>query len=459
MIIKDIVKDIFKVNFDKKLKFFQVSKMISKPNLANYSTSFSYSKIVKEICDSVIFARGQKLFWDNLVLNSNKLILENWLEFEILDKKHIYYPRVPLLHLLLPFEKWDKSGTAFEEFASCNCDYFASFGVCAHLVAASCWLDSHFELNEKKLEKLTNLVNFEKNHKTTSLLDQIMAAEIDKIQTIWLNNWQYYLIHPINFYNSSWHKKAVWLREVGNKPEFGKNFAKRIKLDLPSIYKDYHKEKNLVNLAFETVLAGGIFWWNFWQTEINFWTTNHQILFYTSIWQNRTQTEIKLIWTIICTHLKSLTKSDKDQIFASIRARDTKKINNLQSNQSSFKNLLELATVLELEWWFLENLESFDVQTLLKIIIILDSENEKINFLIAKKILDWSNFIQSSDNYEEFAQVLENWQLVCPENIWQETISEIINLHHKKTKLMALISKFTPIKKLKTKLKIRHFEK
>lgn len=409
--------------------------------------------------DSVIFVRGQKLFWDKLVLSSHKLTLENWLEFEVLDKKQIYHPKIPLLHLLLSFERWNKSDLAFEEFASCNCDYFASFGVCAHLVAASCWLDSHFELKEKNLGKLDNLDNIKnennKNNKITSLLDQILAAEIDKTQTIWLNNWQYYLIHSISLYNSSWHKKASWLREVAHKIEFNQSFAKRIKPGLVLIYKDYHKEKNLINLAFETILAGGLFWWTFWQSEISFWADNHQILFYTNLWQNRNQTEIKLIWEIICTHLKSLINLQKDQIFNSIQTMESKKINN--SEQNSFKNLLELAQVLELKWWLLENLENFDVATLLKLAIVLD-QSEKVNLLIAKKILDWSNFIQNSDNYEDFTQVLQNWQLVASEQTWSEVISEIINLHYKKTKLMTLISKFTSIKKPKIKIRNRNFE-
>jgi len=407
-------------------------------DLTTSLATFSYSKTVKEITDSIIFGRGQKLFLDNFVLNSHKLTLQNWLRFEVLDKKQTYFPKIPLLHLLIPFDNWNNSALAFEEVASCDCDYFATFGICSHLVASCCWLDSHFKLNSKNLSNLDSNLN-SKNQNSNgqkNLLDQIFAAEIDKTQTIWLNNWQYYLLHPISPKNSSWFKKASWLREVADKSEFNQSFGVRIKRDFASFYRDFYKEKILTALSFETILAGGLFWWNFWQSEIDLWSEDLQIKFWSNLWQNRNQTQLKLIWKNISDRLKTLEIHQKNQIFGVLS-------NKSNNSTQDFRISLELSLDLELLSWLEENLEHFDIETLLKLNPVLIDEFEKINTLIAKKFLDWSNFVQTGDNYEDFARVLKAWQSVADERIWSEIISQITSLHRKKSKLITLIKEFT----------------
>ena len=111
---------------------------------------FSYLQAVKSEVDLLIFQRGQRLYIDGNVVDERDLLLAGWKEYEILDRKQIYFAKLPILE---PTKiDYNQLFLTLSEVWFCDCDYFASQKVCPHLVAVCAKIDAE---NKEKFQKLT----------------------------------------------------------------------------------------------------------------------------------------------------------------------------------------------------------------------------------------------------------------------------------------------------------------
>ena len=442
---------------------------------------FSYLQAVKSEVDLLIFQRGQRLYIDGNVVDERDLLLAGWKEYEILDRKQIYFAKLPILE---PTKlDYNKLFLTLSEVWFCDCDYFASQKVCPHLVAVCAKIDAE---NKEKFQKLTqnsqrglNFIdqNYPKNGAkleigkqiNSQILNQLLHSEKEKLETKWLSSWEFYIENVVNEKHRLWHKKLAFLQEVATNLDYNQQFLMRIKQDFDYIRRDYHREKNLIQLAGESVLAGGQFWYSFWRTELNLtgekWKNElknglgspEQIInFWWQIWQWRNQTQIQLIWATIKSDLASLESSLKQQIFAKLEQ------NNSSNPIAFFRLQLELAMTLELVGWLASNLEKLDTKTLVEILdkqtkTSLSEQKEKtlidthkIENLLKQKILVWSNFLPSGD-YDEIVGTLTTWRAACWSETWQETVEIIAWEHSKKPKLVKELKELFPDLKLRKK--------
>lgn len=422
---------------------------------------FSYLQMIKEEMDLLMFQRGQCLFIDGKVVEKTELKLPNWRQYQVLDRKQIYFIKVPVIHLLLNDD--NLNWQTLVEVASCDCDYFANQLSCPHLVAVCASLDQEFHLgdNFKKNNPIKKTIGTSDFKDSGTIFSQILQSETKKTEVLWIENWQFYLNNSINWQHQLWPKKAKFLQAVASNQDLGRQFLEKISSELPKICQDFHREKLLIQLAAETVLASGPFWYSFWQKQFQLDYCWGRLDFWIYLYLWRQQTQISQLWPQIKSDLQKLGTGDQQKLFQKISQNwfdlDPKNL---------FKLELELALTLKYQPWLaanLVNLEPSLLVTTLKMIVeqkIITSDKlrievDQVERLLQQKILVWSNFLQSSDNYQELVETLKSWQTANWSEVWQETIELIALEHAKKPKLItALQSLSTEIIKLrKTKPK------
>lgn len=427
-----------------------------------------------------MFQRGQRFFIDGKVAAKTNLLLPNWREYEIIDRKRIYFVRLPLIHELLKseiLENLEMSFLAISQVAFCDCEYFASNLICSHLVAVCAEVDSEYKnkfkhtLENKSIHpKNSNLSNpnsvnnwensatpktrsqisqkvgdsLPKSDISTGIFTQIINWEVEKLETVWLNNWHFYLNNSVGYQHRFWFKKAQFLKEVAANKEFSQQFLARISQDFGDICRDFYQEKNLIQLAAETVLAGGKPWYDFWQKEFGKMLNNSDVdslknyyqkidltEFWWSMWNMRNQTQIRLIWLQIEQDLANLEKSQKDKIWEKMSQ------NKGENPKIYFKLYLEMALALDLTDWLDENLENMEPFVLIRIIereitkqskkgftidqnLVQNSkENKNYNSNLTTQIIQtisnlWENTVKN--NYKNLWENNENWQINKPQN-------------------------------------------
>ena len=427
-----------------------------------------------------MFQRGQRFFIDGKVAAKTNLLLPNWREYEIIDRKRSYFVRLPLIHELLKseiLENLEMSFLAISQVAFCDCEYFASNLICSHLVAVCAEVDSEYKnkfkhtLENKSIHpKNSNLSNpnsvnnwensatpktrsqisqkvgdsLPKSDISTGIFTQIINWEVEKLETVWLNNWHFYLNNSVGYQHRFWFKKAQFLKEVAANKEFSQQFLARISQDFREICRDFYREKNLIQLAAETVLAGGKTWYDFWQKEFGKMLNNSDVdslknyyqkidltEFWWSMWNMRNQTQIRLIWLQIEQDLANLEKSQKDKIWEKMSQ------NKGENPKIYFKLYLEMALALDLTDWLDENLENMEPFVLIRIIereitkqskkgftidqnLVQNSkENKNYNSNLTTQIIQtisnlWENTVKN--NYKNLWENNENWQINKPQN-------------------------------------------
>ena len=423
-----------------------------------------------------MFQRGQRFFIDGKVAAKTNLLLPNWREYEIIDRKRSYFVRLPLIHELLNseiLENLEMSFLAISQVAFCECEYFASNLICSHLVAVCAEVDSESKntLENKNIHPKNsslsnpNSANNRENSATTKtgsqisqkvgdslpksdistgIFTQIINWEVEKLETVWLNNWHFYLNNSVGYQHRFWFKKAQFLKEVAANKEFSQHFLARISQDFGEICRDFYREKNLIQLAAETVLAGGKPWYDFWQKEFGKMLNNSDLdslknyyqkidltEFWWSMWNMRNQTQIRLIWLQIEKDLANLEKSQKNKIWEKMSQ------NKGENPKIYFKLYLEMALALYLTDWLDENLENMEPFVLIRIIereitkqskkgfamdqnlVHNSKENKNYNSNLTTRIIPtvsnlWENTVKN--NHKNLWENNENWQTNKPQN-------------------------------------------
>ena len=268
----------------------------------------SYLKSIKSVTNQGVYNRGIRLYLDGQVSNFVSMTLDNWRKYQVQGGKDKYTIKIPLLHLTLDQKNFDKAGEVISEIATCECEYYYSYGICKHIVAVCASIDKEFDID-------TSLHFVREKADNNSVLDNIFEAEKVKKHRKWYEVIEMYLTrsHANHFYLDEISKTIA--DEPLDHDDFLIGLCKIIELNLG----DYTKEKLLVKITLESILVGKKVWWDFWLPFLLRFDERNQTRLFVGLWKIRWLSGAKSYRDELDRLLIFMKNKDKQLIFENLK--------------------------------------------------------------------------------------------------------------------------------------------
>ena len=337
----------------------------------------NYSFLAENSTQKSIFQRGQRLFLEGKILSKEDLILDHWRKYQVEDKTNDNATvKIPLLHLTLSREKWEKALECFNEMVTCDCLYFHDNGCCMHICGVCMSLNSEFKI-ENSLENVAKTVNC-----ASKIFDQINSSSNKKKCLEWINSFEFWVNNP------NWGGKSKFLStisaggrdilEKGGELEYFWDQIKRITVD---ILKNWDAGKAVYKIAIDSLLSNSDFWGEFYTDIILKQVHIGQLEdFYNKLYLAKNDFQINKIYYKFMKKAAALYSSG-DKIDLTARFSNFKNIR--------FQDIVEFNILIENYSWLSINLRKIDPLKLLEIVSLLPDFLEEIEQIISNQIKEW----------------------------------------------------------------------
>jgi hypothetical protein len=378
----------------------------------------SYLKSVKSIVNQGVYNRGIRLYLDGSVSKPTSMVLDNWRKYTV-NGSMDYIIKFPVLHLTLDQNKFDKAGEVINEVATCECEYYYSYGTCKHIVAVCASIDKEFDVDTRIA------FNTEKVDQS-SVLDNIFEAEKVKKHRKWYE--------VIEMYLSREHLNYYYLDEISktlaDEPLDHDDFLLGLHKIIEAVMGDYSKEKLLIKIILESVLVGKKVWWDFWFPFLLRLDERNQTRLFVGLWKIRWLSGAKSYRDELDRILISMKNKEKRMIFDQLKIEF--------ENQREI--WLEYCFVAKFYSWLEENIDSLDPIYLVKMCLSLPENHEAYEYKILNQVKVWADFLQVG-KYQEIIDFFEYWQQSLGRSeIYEEAVKYFRTTHPKKKKLLNSIS-------------------
>ena len=386
---------------------------------------FSYTNIAKNLTSIDIFNLGIRSYLDGNVSNPKPIGIEYWSKYSVKDNKYEFIVILPILHILLQnnTQKLDTK-TLFLELVKCNCAYFCEFGnnsdgvICKHIVAVAQKVQKDYLEIEGKAILKPKLAE-------KSVLDNFFEAELS-VKTKKLQQQFDSYFAKSETQNIYWFEQFIFIAK--KETQQYSQFLSNIKQVFLSQIKDYDQEKKLYYLMTSSLRLGGLFWWNFWQEFIPYFSQRQQLRLWSEVWRNRFSRLTSEYDTQINNYIQQESDEYKQKILDKLK----------EDYENNADLWLDFVMSSKYEKFLVENLSKFDPELLLEICDILPKKREEIEIKIMNHIKIWSDYTMAGD-YSELEKVLTKWSVLGKSDYFYEATKHIKTAHKKKSKLMLMI--------------------
>jgi hypothetical protein len=382
---------------------------------------FSYLEILKDQVSQTVFSKGLKVFFSGKVIFLDNLYLEDWRVYKVLGNyQSEYLVKIPILHLLLNKNNFDKAGLALSQVASCECEYFLNNGLCKHIVAVSAALEDEFITKAKTSQ--TNVKVIE----PTNLLDQIFEVDLVKQKSKWTNSlWELF-----NTKNNLNHQIYEFLEIVPKFPKNYTDFLDNLILESKKALTSYESELKLLKLIEQSWTTNGKFWFHFWLKFLKDFSNKRQVEIWQKAWVKYYVGSFFEFKDVFLAQIQELSSDLKNQILEKLK----------NKHQNSPEIWLSFVINSKNYDWLETNLQNLDPEYLLEIVKILPEESEKIEILISNKIKTWSDFLVP-DQYQNFITTMQSFKKYFGlSESYQNTYNYIKANHARKKSLLKALN-------------------
>jgi uncharacterized Zn finger protein len=374
----------------------------------------SYLEASKNLVPIEIYQRGIKYYLEGNVLGFEDLILDYWRLYKV-KGKNTYEIKIPILHLTINPDKFNKADIALEQSSSCDCPYFIEYGLCKHIVAVCASLEKEFNDPQKKL-----------NQKT--VLDSIFEASEKKIK-------QEFLSKLDIFMNSSKSQNLTWLEkfiiESKNKENY-KEFLSDLQPKFINYLDTFEHEQKMMQILPISMQFGGFSWWQVWKSVITKFLPQNQVKIYISLWRMNLANLFLDFKADFIDNIRNLEENIKLEIIFKLK----EDFSNLPEYYISFGIKSQCST------WLKSNLEFFDPLKLLEIVEFKSDWQDEIERLIFRQIQIWSDFLTSNSDYREILETIDKWQKVLGRSdLFEDAIKYLKQNHNKKRRFLSQLEK------------------
>jgi SWIM zinc finger len=378
----------------------------------------SYLKSIKLVVNQGVYNRGIRLYLDGAVSKSTSMVLDNWRKYTVIGTMS-YTVKIPLIHLTLDQNKFDKAGIAIEETATCECEYYYSYGPCKHIVAVCASIDKEFDI-ETRIDLNTERADH------SSVLDNIFEAEKVKKHRKWYEVIEMYLTreHLNYFYLDEISKTLV------DEPLDHDDFLLGLYKIVESVVGEYSKEKLLIKIILETILVGKKVWWDFWLPFLLRLDERNQTRLFVGLWKIRWLSGSKTYRDELDRLMIAMKNKEKAMIFEQLKIEF--------ENQREI--WLEYCFVSKYFSWLEENIDALDPNYIVKMCLNLPEKREEYEYKILNQVKVWSDFLQVG-KYDEIKEFFHLWQHTLGRSeVYEEAVKYFQTNHPKKKKLLSSIS-------------------
>jgi hypothetical protein len=378
----------------------------------------SYLASVKSIVNQGVYNRGIRLYLDGAVSRPVDMVLDNWRRYKVHGSMD-YSIKIPLLHLTLDQNKYDKAGEVIDETATCECEYYYSYGPCKHIVAVCASIDKEFDI-EMRIAFDTEKAD------QSSVLDNIFEAEKVKKHRKWYEVIEMYLSREhLNYYYLDEITKTL-VDEPLDHDDFLLGLHKIVELTIGM----YTKEKLLIKIILESILVGKKVWWDFWLPFLLRLDERNRTRLFVGLWKIRWLSGAKTYRDELDGLLISMKNKEKKLIFEQLK--------------TEFENQreiwLEFCFVAKYFSWLEENIDALDPRYLVKMCINLPENHEAYEYKILNQVKVWADFLQTG-KYDEVIDFFKFWQhSLGRSEVYEEAVKYFQTTHPKKKKLLNSIS-------------------
>lgn len=379
----------------------------------------SYLKSIKLIVNQGVYNRGIRVYLDGHVSKPATMILDNWRKYQVQGNNDHYTIKIPLLHLTLDRNKFDKAGDAIGETSTCECEYYYSYGICKHIVAVCASIDKEFDVD-------TNLNFAKEKADNNSVLDNIFEAEKVKKHRKWYEVIEMYLTrdHPNYFYLDEISKT------LADEPLDHDDFLLGLYKIAEAVVGDYTKEKLLVKVILESILVGKKVWWDFWLPFLLRLDERNMTRLFVGLWKIRWLSGAKSYRDELDRLLVSMKNKEKRLIFEQLKVEF--------ENQREI--WLEYCFVAKYFNWLEENIDALDPSYVVKMCLSLPEKREEYEYKILNQVKIWADFLQTG-KYEEIKDFFQYWQQALGRSeVYEDAVKYFQTTHPKKKKLLSGIS-------------------
>jgi hypothetical protein len=377
---------------------------------------FSYLEVVQKVVDSSSYSRGIKLYLEGKVSKPKELLLDFWREYEVLGHEN-YIVRVPVLHFALTKNKWDRAGEVLQQFSHCQCAFFEEYGVCKHIVGVCASLEHEFGEKPETVEA---------KKEVGSILDRVFEVEVGKRARVWEDKLE-------NYFSKSYSGALNWVDEivlkVEKEPDIYTEFLGFLKSKAQDATRDYMKEKRLVRLIQESLVLGGMVWWNLWEPFILNFESQYQVDLATDLWRMQQAGIAKAYEPQLKNFLQNLTAEQKDEVLQRLQT-------TFVHNQSIWINFVITSKYTQ---WLEQHLDRLDPLTLIQVCLLMPEQREEVEVKILTQLKLWGDFLQTGD-YNQVIEVFHTWRDLLGRSEFYEQALKYFKEHHgKKKKLIGEI--------------------
>ncbi len=376
----------------------------------------SYTNHVKALVNSSVYNRGLKLYLDGGVVGTTKSILPNWSLFTMLGNyENEYLVRMPLAHLLVSPAKFEsEGGDILYQMATCECEYFMTTGICKHVVAVCALLDAQlgFDSSPKHIS----------SSQDESVMEHIFEAEKVRNHRLWLDLLNQYTYKDIHHF----YELDKMAKEVGDNPEFHKEFLTQVAQIAEQIIGDYKKEKKIVQVILETILVGKKTWWDFWVPFVSRMDEDVKPKLFIGFWK---------------IHLVGADREFKDELLHFIKDLPTDQKTTILNNiQKEFRGAdgaiwVDYALEIGLVEWLEDHIRELDPMRIIELCLLQPEKREDYEHEIARHVKTWADFLKAGE-YRQIHEVFETWrQKLGTSTVYDETVLYLKQTHPKKKTL------------------------
>jgi len=376
---------------------------------------FSYLKVVQDLVDQGVYARGVRAYLEGKVSKPVDKILDFWRDYQVYDR-HTHNVTIPLFHLAVDRKKWGSVSEAFVETVKCDCEFFEEYGACKHIVAVCASIEDEFV--PKKAYQ---------SEEDEPVLDNIFLAQNQKDTRLWQSKIENYFEGSTNIATFA----STMATTINSDSDNYEALIEFLKIQANNALIDYHKEKKLIKLITFILGYGHLFWWNVFEE------------YFVKIDQKYIAQIVLELWEY---HVAGVSKGYEDQLKAFLtNLGDPKKQEVIDSIKLRYPNtskiLIEFVFFAKCDVYISKNLDKLDPKTLLRAVEIVPEEAENIEIRIYNQIRIWIDFLVVGE-YDDLIEIFNIWKKIFGySNDYQNALKYLVQSHPKKRSLIAQVSK------------------
>ena len=379
----------------------------------------AYLTATKPHVDPGVYNQGLRLYLDGAVKRPVSLLLDNWREYEVIEKPFPATVTLPLLHLTLSPQKFNQAYRALSQVVKCDCDWFLREGMCRHVVAVLAQLDQEFSASSipKKTASLPS-----------DLLDTIFSAQKVKTHRKWLETIDQLLSRDTgNYFYLDQISKTI-----KDEPEEHKDFLAALEKVLVPKIGYYREEKRVLRIGLESILIGKEVFYKFFAPLVEQMDEAHRQQFWTALW--------RYYWMGACEGYKERLIGDLRQLPKAQKQTILEKLQKEYSEQAEVWR--EFCFQAQHYAPLVAQKETLDELTLIRLTELVPDMRESTDLLLASHLRTWSDFL-AAGQYREFLELIQTWaEKLGTSEVFIETINYILANHKNKRSLVAKLKRF-----------------